>query len=229
MPFKTYDNLEAVPADERDVYEEREDPATPGVKRAHPKLPDVTKLQSALDAERTTAKEADRLRKAAEKERDDLKRTQKAKEDGISEEELQRQRDAEAALRKPLEDENATLKTKLRKVLVQDKAKQLFIEHGGNPKSADRAIRDLEAQGRLDLSDAEALVIKDAKGVVTTEDPVHFFKETYAAEAEEFYLAEGGSGGGARPSTTTAAGDSKKAVTVESVAESKRASGAFSL
>lgn len=202
MPLPVFDTLEDIPELFRPEYEEREGEATPGVKKWYSK--DVAKLDTALKAERTRATNEEKERKRLAAENAELKRKQEAKDKNISDEELQRQREAEAALRKPLEDENTTLKAKLHKALVHDQALKLFLDNGGDPKNAERAIRDLEAQGRLDLSDADALVIKDAKGVVTTEDPVHFFKVTFADEADLYYLADGGSGGGARQSSTTA-------------------------
>ena len=51
MPFPTYDTIDAIPEDQRDVYEEGQD------KKWRAKVPDVTNLNTALETERTKAAE----------------------------------------------------------------------------------------------------------------------------------------------------------------------------
>lgn len=203
MPLPIFDTLEAIPESFRAEYEEREDAATPGVKKFHPKVPDVTKLTSALESERMKARTEETARKAAEKERDELKRTQKAKDDGISDEALQKIRADEETARRPFVEEAERLKTENRKLKLDDRALKLFLDKGGRTESSARAMRDLQAQGRLDLSDSGNIVVKDASGTVTTETPEHFFEVTYKAEALEFYKPSGASGGGGTGSITT--------------------------
>jgi hypothetical protein len=85
MPLKLYDTQDAVPEAQRANAIETKDGKF-AVVEEDPQLADAGKR--ALDAERKRARDAEEARKAAEKERDDLKRARDAAAKGISEEEL---------------------------------------------------------------------------------------------------------------------------------------------
>jgi hypothetical protein len=147
-----------------------------------------------------TPKEA---RKAAEKERDDLKRAADAKAKGISEEELQKIRDAEAAARKPIEDERDRLIAENRKLKLDDKVRALYLKHDGMSDRVDDAMDQLLK--RAELGDADGIVFKDEKGQVTADDAETFFKKFRAAKPWLF-KGSGASGSGAEGSNGSGGG-----------------------
>lgn len=191
MPFAVYDSQDAVPEAQRDVYEEREG-------KWHPKVPDVTKLTGALQKERDKATEQERLRKEAEKERDDLKRAKEAQAKGISEEALEEIRTKEKAARKPLEDELATVRAENRKLKLTDRVKALALAAGVMPDRIKQAMKILDE--RTDLTDADGIVVKDEDGKITSETIDDFLGTTFKKESPWFYAGSGSSGSGANGS-----------------------------
>lgn len=192
MPLPVFDTQDAVPEAFRPEYEEREG-------KWHPKVPDVTKLNSALESERTARAEAEKAQKKAEKEAAELKRSAEARSKGITEEELQKIRDAEAAARKPIEDELASTKAENRKLKLTDRVKAKALESGVMPDRIEKAMRDLNS--RVDLTeDGNSIVVKDASGKVTAETIDDFLSKTYKTEAPFFYAGSGSSGSGSEGS-----------------------------
>lgn len=223
MALKIYDTKELVPDAQREAAIATADGKfivdEPGKTDA-----DVATLTGTLERERTEKREAERLRKAAEKERDDLKRAADAREKGISEEELQKIRDAEALARKPIEDELATTKAENRKLKLTDKVQALYLANGGMPDRVEDAMLALEK--RTDLGDAGGIVFLGKDGKATAEDAAAFFK-AFKIEKPWLFAGSGGSGSGAGGSG--GGGGDEKTVTPESVRDAKRrqVSGAF--
>ena len=191
MAFPTYKKQEEIPEAFRSEYEERDG-------EWHPKVPDVAKLQKALDSERDRAANEEKARKAAESERDALKRTADAKEKGISEEELQKIRDAEAAARKPIEEERDRLAAENRKLKLTDRVQALALKSGVMPDRIEDAMLALDR--RADLTDKDGIVVKDKDGKVTTETIDDFLKTTFKKEKPWLYAGSGAAGGGSRGS-----------------------------
>lgn len=187
MPFPTYAKQEEIPEAFRSEYEERDG-------AWHPKVPDVSKLNSALEAEREKARTEEKARKLAQKELEELKRTEKAKAAGISEEELTQIRADEAKARKPLEDELATTKAAIRKLKLTDRVQTLALKHGVMADRIEDAM--LALQPRTDLTDADGIAVKDKEGKVTTETIDDFLAKTFKAEKPWLYAGSGASGSG---------------------------------
>jgi hypothetical protein len=214
MPFPTYAKQDEIPEAFRSEYEEREG-------AWHPKVPDVTKLNSALQSERVRAAEQERLRRAAEKELDDLKRAEKAKAAGISDEEMQKLRDDEAKARKPLEDELSTVKAENRKLKLTDRVKALALAAGVMPDRIKQAMKILDE--RTDLTDASGIVVKDEDGKITTETVEDFLGKTFKKESPWFYAGTGASGSGALGSSGGGGGGTVETTTPAVALENKRA------
>lgn len=158
------------------------------------------KGEKALQAMKDKARDEERLRKVAEKERDELKLAAEAKDKGITKEALDEIRAKEALARKPLEDENAALKAKLRKATLTDRLEAKLLKAGAMPDRVKKALKDLE--GRVDLTDdGEDFVVKDANGKVTSETIDDFVSKTYKTESPFFYTGTNGSGSGAEGET----------------------------
>jgi hypothetical protein len=193
MPIKLYDKRDDVPEAQRAAAIETRDGKFAAEEVPDPALGDAGK--KALQAERDRADKAERDRKAAEKERDELKLKAEAAEKGITEAELQKIRDAEAAGRKPIEEERDRVKAENRKLKLDDRVRALGVKYGWMPDRIEKAMKDL--QGRVDLTeDEKGIVVKDANGNVTTETIDNFLEKTYKAEAPFFYAGSGGSGSG---------------------------------
>jgi hypothetical protein len=77
MAFPVFEKKEDIPKGFEDDYEEREG-------KFHPKVPDVTKLNSALDKERKDRENEEKERKRLERENAELKRKQQAADNNIS-------------------------------------------------------------------------------------------------------------------------------------------------
>jgi hypothetical protein len=213
MPFAIYDKEADVPDAQRDVYEEKDG-------KWHPKVPDVTNLRSALQTERERATEQERLRKAAEKERDDLRRAEKAKAAGISDDELQKLRDDEAKARKPLEDKIAEQDKRIRQLTLTDRVKALALAAGVMPDRIKQAMKILDE--RTDLTDADGIVVKDEDGKVTTETIDDFLAKTFKKESPWFYAGSGASGSGASGSSGSGGGTQTDTTTQAQALERKR-------
>jgi Rad3-related DNA helicase len=213
VPIKTFDSLDAIPEAQRSAAIE-----TKAGKFILEEPVDTKTLESTLDKERQKAKDAETARKAAEKERDELKQAREAAEKGISAEELQKIKDAEAAARKPIEEERDKLKAENRRLKLTDRARQLGLDKGIMKERIAAAMKILD--GRLDLADdGETIVVKDAAGKVTTESVTDFFEKTFKTEAPFVYQADTGSGSGAGQGGGAASG-------YDPVAEGKRMAAA---
>lgn len=194
MSLKTVDTKEAVPetlrdkaietADKKWIYEEVDPNAISPA------------AQTALDKERQKAKDAEAARKAAEKERDELKQKQEAAEKGISAEELQKIKDAEALARRPIEEERDRLKAENKKLKLTDRVRQLGLDKG---VMKDRINAGMKIYGdRFDLADdGETIIVKDADGKVTTQSAADFWEKTAKTESAYLFEGPGGSGSGA--------------------------------
>lgn len=192
MPLKTYDTKEAIPADQQATAVELKDGKWV-VEEVDPTLGE--KGQRALEEERTARKKEELQRKAAEKERDDLKRKQDALDKGISDEELQKIRNDEAAARKPIEDELAKTKSENRRLKLTDRVQALALKSGVMADRLEDAMLSLSQ--RTDLTDADGIVVKDKAGNITTETIDVFLKTTFKAEKPWLYVGSGMGGGGA--------------------------------
>lgn len=197
MALKTYDTKDAVPEAQRAAAIETADK-----KWIVEEPADTSKADEAIRKIRDEKKAAEDKLKAAEKERDDLKREKDAAAKGISAEELQKIRDEEAKKLKPVEDERDALKLENRKLKLRDRARAEAIKHGMIEERLDEDVMDA-IEKRLDLaSDGTTIVVKDKKGNVTSDTLDTFFTKTYKGEKAYLYKGPGGSGSGADASGT---------------------------
>jgi hypothetical protein len=202
MPLPVYDTEDAVPQDQREDFAEHE-----GKWRHKVEIEAAGERKKRLQL-LTEKKDADEKRKDAEAKLAEAERVAAARAAGVSETELQKIRDAEAAARKPIEDENATLKADLRKLKLTDKVQALYLDPkigGGMPDRIEDAMDQLAK--RTDLGDKDGIVFKDKDGSVTTDDAVTFFRK-FKLEKPWLFASAGGSGsgapsGGGRGSDTT--------------------------
>lgn len=218
MALPKFKKLEDVPEAFRAEYMQEGDEWVP----KPPDLGDagVAAVQKERDLKKAEKKRADDAEAALA----EMKRTQEAKDRGISEEELQKIRDAEALARKPIEDELATTKAENRKLKLTDKVQALYLANGGMPDRVEDAMLALEK--RTDLGDAGGIVFLGKDGKATAEDAAAFFK-AFKIEKPWLFAGSGGSGSGAGGSG--GGGGDEKTVTPESVRDAKRrqVSGAF--
>jgi hypothetical protein len=208
MPLPIYDTEDAVPQDQREDFAEHEG-----------KWRHRVEIEAAVEKKKRAVllgekREADRLRKEAEDKLAEAERAAAARAAGVSETELQKIRDAEAAARKPIEDENATLKADIRKLKLTDKVQALYLDPkigGGMPDRLEDAMDQLAK--RTDLGDKDGIVFKDKDGNVTTDDAAAFFRK-FKIEKPWLFAGTGASGsgalgsngsGGAPPNTTQTA------------------------
>ncbi|WP_353268013.1 hypothetical protein [Gemmatimonas sp.] len=163
-------------------------------------------------------KDEERKRKEAEQKLADAQRIAEAKAKGVSEEELQRIRADLAAQYTPVEQENSTLKSELRKLKLTDRVRALALKAGVMADRIDDAMLVIEP--RTDLGDVDGLVFKNEKGEVTAQSADQFFADLKNAKPY-FFAFEGGSGSGSSGSsrtttttTTAAAPDARKRAAV---------------
>jgi hypothetical protein len=215
MPLKLYDTQDAVPEAQRANAIETKDGKF-AIVEEDPQLADAGKR--ALDAERKRAKDAEDARKATEKELNDLKRKQDAADKGITEEQLAALRAEDEKKRKPIEDENASLKSKLRKMTLTDRIQALALKYGVMPDRIEDAMLALEK--RTDLTDdGESIVVKDKAGTITSEKIEDFLAKTFKTEKPWLYSGSGASGSGAEGSNGS--GGDTKPPTKESLDEKR--------
>lgn len=191
MPLPTFKTADEVPEAFRGEYEERDGEWRP---KAEAALQGEAEKRAQLLNEK---KEEERRRIAAEKALDDLKRSEDRKKKGISEEDLQRIRDEEAAARKPIEEERDRLAAENRKLKLTDKVQVLALKHGIMEDRIEDAMLVLDR--RADLGDEGGVVFKDKEGKVTADSPEAFF-EKFKAEKPWLFRGSGASGSGARGS-----------------------------
>src|SRR4051812_13771930 len=133
MAFPVFEKKEDIPKGFEEDYEEREG-------KFHPKIPDVTKQQTALEAERTKAENERKARIKAENDLADARRKEAAREGNISDEHLNKLRQEDADKRKaelePVQNELTETKAKLRKVTLVDRLRALGTTAGWLPDRA---------------------------------------------------------------------------------------------
>lgn len=194
MPLKLYDNSEAVPEALRASAIETKDGKFAVDEPVDPELGDAGKR--ALDNMKAAKKEEERLRKAAEAELAELKLKADAAARGITEDQLQKIREAEAAKIKPLEEERDQLRTEVRKLKLTDRVQALALRHGVLSARIEDAMLTLER--RTDLTDDGVdIVVKDKAGNITTEKVDDFLSKTFKAEKPWLYAGTNASGSGA--------------------------------
>jgi hypothetical protein len=218
MAFPVFDKKEDIPKGFEDDYEEREG-------KFHPKVPDVTKLNSALDGERTKAEKEEKERKRLERENADLKRKQTAADNNISDEALDKLRKEDAEKRKPIEEENARLKLELVKVKKSDRVKSLALQHGIMSDRIDDAMDQLDKRTGL-TENGETITVLDKTGKLTTESIEEFLKTTFKKEKPWLYKGSGASGSGAGGSSGGTDDDEEEEIQ-PTKADTARVVGAF--
>jgi len=230
MAFPTYEKKEDIPKGFEDLYEEKDGKFSPKVAE----VPDVTNLNSALASERTRAENEEKARKKAERELAEARRKEAAREGNISDEQLNKLREEDAARRKteldPIQTELVETKAKLRKITLSDRVRALGTAAGW---LADRADDALEAAlKRMDLAEGSDtnIVVKDKDGKVTTEKPEDFLKATFKKEKPWLYAGTGARGSGSGGSNGSGpASDEAPEGEAERIAAKKRTQvmGAF--
>jgi hypothetical protein len=197
MPLKYFDTKDLVPEAQRETAIALADGKFAVLEEPAPAELDAAG-RKALDEERESRKREEKARKAAEKERDDLKRAADARARGVTEEELQRIRDDEAAARKPLEDERDRLAAENKRLKHTDKVRALALKHGVMADRIDDAMLILEK--RTDLGDSGGIIVLDKEGKATAEAIDDFLGKTWKAEKPWFYKGTGASGSGSNGS-----------------------------
>jgi hypothetical protein len=221
MPLPTFKTAEEIPESFRPEYVEVDGQWVP---KAETELATEKRKRAELLTEK---READRLRKEAEEKVAAAERAAEARAKGISEEELQKIRDAEALARKPIEEEREALKAENRKLKLTDKVQALYLANGGMQDRLEDAMKALAE--RTDLGDKDGIVFKDKTGTVTTDDAATFF-EKHKLEKPWFYAGSGASGSGASGSNGSGGGsnDGQRAPNDAQLAQKRSAvAGAF--
>jgi hypothetical protein len=193
MPLPIFATEAEIPEAFRPEYEERDG-------QWHPRIVSELELER---QKRTTLldekKEADRKRREAEERAERLAREEEAKRKGITDEELQRIRDAEAEARRPIEEENRKLKEQLRTIQHTDKLRAAAIAAGVLGDRIEDAMLVLER--RTTLTDDGAIAVLDADGKVTAKTLQAFLEVDFQKEKPWLYEYRGGSGSGSGRST----------------------------
>lgn len=208
MPFPIFDKQADIPKGSEDVYEEKDG-------KWHPKLVDASKLETTLTKVRDEKDAAEKRAKKAEDERADLERKLTAAGSGDEKDKVTKalaKFDTDLAAEKAKhEKELGETKAQLRTLKLDDAAKAAFIKAGGRPEKADAALK--LQKDSLDLADDGRIVVKDAKGVATTETIDDYWGKTFKKDMPEFFTgtkaAGGGAGGGAGARPIPANGDGK--------------------
>lgn len=223
MTLKVYDTKEAVPeavranaietADHKFVVDEVDPNAISAA------------AQSTIDRERELRKTEEKARKKADDDLAELRRTSKAKEKGLSEEDLAAIRNDVATTYKPVEEERDRLAAENLKLKLTDKVQALALQHG---IMADRIEDAMVAvlEKRTALGDAGGVVFKDKEGKVTADDARTFFTKL-KAERPWYFAGSGAAGSGARGSD--GGGDETQPAAAEDTIQRKRQQVAGSL
>ena len=229
MAFPTYEKKEDIPKGFEELYEEKDGKFSPKV----PEVPDVTKLNSALDSERTRAENEEKGRKKAERDLADLRRKDAAREGGVSEEALQKLRDDDATKRKaeidPIIEERDRLKAENTKIKKTDRVQKLWLDAGGMPDRLEDAMLSLDKRTGL-TEDGNTITVLDKEGKLTTTKIEDFVKVDFKKEKPWLYAGSGARGSGAGGSSGAGgAADEAPEGEPERIAAKKRAqvSGAF--
>lgn len=220
MPFQIFDKLEDIPEAQRDVYEEKDG-------KWHAKVPDVANLNSALEKERLARDTEEKARKKAEKDLADARRKEAARENNISEEQLEALRKEDETKRKPLQEELDKTKAELTKVKKSDRVQRLFLDSGGMPDRVEDAMLALDRRTGL-TEDGNTITVLDKDGKLTTEKVEDFLKVGFKKEKPWLYAGSGGSGSGASGSSRSA-GDEEAPAPDQKQLDQKRqiVAGAF--
>lgn len=222
MAFPTYEKKEDIPKGFEDLYEEKDGKFSPKV----PEVPDVTKLTTALETERKLVETEKAARIKAENAASELRKKEMAREGNISDEQLTKLREEDAAKRKaevePVQTELTETKAKLRKITLVDRLRALGTSAGWLSDRADDALD--AALKRVDLAEGSDtnIVVKDKDGKVTTEKPEDFLKVTFKKEKPWFYAGPGGSGGGAGGSSGNASDEETPAPSKDSLDQKRQ-------
>lgn len=191
-----YDTSDAVPEDQREDYAEHEGKWRPKIEV---ELAVEKRKRGVLLNEK---KEAERLRQAAEAERDELKRIKEATDEGVTKQQLDKIRDdLNTAKVVPLETENATLKSKLQKVMKTDRLRALGVKHGVMADRLDDFMDLIDR--RVGLDETDELTALNAKGELTAEAINDFVSTTFKQEKPWLYQGSGASGSGSQGSSST--------------------------
>lgn len=191
--LKLFDKKEDVPdAQRKDAIETKDGKFAADI----PESPDLgDKGKKALQAERERADQAEKDAKALQKKVDDLEKTQKARDAGITDDQLEVLRKEDAAKRKPIEDEVERLRLENRKLNRDDRVQKLALDSGVMKDRIKTAMKELDARVQL-AKDGKELVVFDADGKITTEAIDTFLKTTFKKEFPWLYQGAGGSGSG---------------------------------
>lgn len=195
MAFPVFEKKEDIPKGFEEDYEEREG-------KFHPKVPDVTKQQTALEAERKRADDEKKRATEAENKLAEMRRKQAAADNNISEEKLAELRREDEEKRKPLEDKVRELEGKLTKVTKTDRVQSLALKHGVLPDRIDDAMLALEKRTGL-TENGDTITVLDKDGKLTTETIDEFLKVRFKKEKPWLYKGSGASGSGATESTSS--------------------------
>lgn len=193
MALPTFEKQAEIPKGFEDLYVESDG-------RWIPK-PDenVARLDGALTKERESRKTEARARKEAEESRAELERQLAAAHAGPEAEKVRKaleKFDTDLAAKKAeFDTELAKRDAVIRQFKLTDRAREAFLKAGGRPERAEKMASDTAS--RLDL-DGDRIVVKTAKGEVTTQSVEDFFVKSYRAEVPEFYRGTQGAGGGAQ-------------------------------
>ncbi|MBA3844532.1 MAG: hypothetical protein H0X39_18270 [Actinobacteria bacterium] len=193
MALPTFKTKDEIPKGFEEMYEERDGTFQPKA------LDDGGK--SALQEERRARQAAEKLATKAADERAELERKLAAATAGDDLKEKEKVARALAKFDTDLATEKAKFQKELdaargelRTLKLDDKVKAAFLAAGGRPERAEKALRD--TKDRFDLADDGRIVVKDAKGEVTSKTVEDFFGKDYRGEMAEFYAGTKAAGGG---------------------------------
>lgn len=187
MPLPTFATREEIPESVRDGYVEKDGKWVPDVE-------DVTGLKSALERQKEEARQA----KAKLKE---LEETKKAKEAGITDEQLAKLRAEIAAEKAPLEESLTKAQQELRALKLDARLKTMLGEAGCNPARLDALFKLVG--DRFDLNDSGSIILKEKP----TTELAKYLGETVAKEYPELFLSKQKGGSNAPGSGGTSAGE----------------------
>lgn len=152
MPLPTFATLEEIPEAFRSEYVEKEGQWVPNVE-------DVTNLKSAFERQ----KDDNRKLKQQLAEREAAERTKaqedKAKANGVTDEQLAKLRAEIAAEKAPLEEQIQKYQAELRSLKLDGRVKQMIAEAGFNPKKVDDLYKLIG--DRFDLNESGTPILKD--------------------------------------------------------------------
>lgn len=196
MAFPTYEKKEDIPKGFEDLYEEKDGKFSPKV----PEVPDVTKLNTALETERTQRAEEEKARKKAERELAEMRRKEAAREGNVSEETMTKLREEDERKRReeldPVRQELDRTKAELTKVKKTDRVQRLFLDSGGIAARLEDAMLSLDKRTGL-TEDGNTITVLDKEGKLTTTKVEDFLKGDFKKEKPWLYAGSGGSGSGA--------------------------------